>query len=185
VKVKSVLLVITVFLLIGGSFWLLLKGDKSKEIVHQLTSPPPVVQPRDGFGKLVQKTPSCLGGSKPLEYIIGTFQGWEEIQNSSDKYLLLIDRQTKQLLPKVRAIFGSNPTSFLVMDIIEGNLTKSGEATLSFTTGGTTFDEFSQLVQSEGAVKAFLKKQPSEPCNLEDENTFLIADKIYFIPQKR
>lgn len=114
-----------------------------------------------------------------IESITGTFQRWEKIPNSSDKFAYLTDSRTGESFPKVRVGFEFSS--------LFGDETGRGDATVfaveksngeydvlgylkDFTSG-----EVDELIKPGDNVKIMLKKRIDKIGNLKDEDGNLLA----------
>lgn len=132
--------------------------------------------------------PSGAENLDKVEFIAGNFEGWEEVEGSQDKYILLISPQTEETFPKIRIGFGFSPLFGYKEseDATVFAVTKNGEdyEVLGYFKDFTS-DEMDKLVKNGDFVKVILKKEIVEETddgfadlstkNLKDENSNLLA----------
>lgn len=145
-----------------------------------------IIVPRQQQVQDPTPSPTPCEACVATESIIGYFKEWEQIQDSKDKYILLTDRQTGQLLPKVRVVSGEKSpygemSSFFSAEVKAKTVELVEEVVLNLITERITPEEFEGLVQSGDTVKLFLKKPTNEEDKVTDQNGHFLAEKIWFV----
>ena len=138
------------------------------------TPPPPSSEP----------TPTPVADPfKFVESLEGTFQRWEDVPNSSDKYAFLADPQTGDLFPKVRVGFE--------FSLLFGDNTRRADATVfAVEKGGEdyevlgylkdfTSEEIDMLIKPGDRIKFMLTKRIDEVGNVKDKEGNLLANWLF------
>jgi|SRR3989344_317622 len=97
------------------------------------------------------------GAGEFPDKIIGSFQAWELIENSSDRYLIIKNPISQEMLPKTRISFGTRPfcndidntTSLAVENILKNEVNE-----LNKTMGNLSAEEFTQLIKKDDVLIA-------------------------------
>lgn len=161
------------------------------------------IEPNDEIGRTVfydWRGEKALGGMGEVEvqnddstvftrHITGTFSGWEDIPDSSDKYLLLNHPETNSSLPKIRILFAPNQNL-----PVWANITRFGIEVLDYGPNNSSdeddiFYNFGDIAKLPMAtLEKLIKKGDALGCfiyfdvdsagkriNLFDENGQLVA----------
>ncbi len=143
---KLLLLFTIIFILIGVNVYLYLKTPKLQPEPQAIPKPftikvtPSASSYKTIYGKgtniiYTSKTPYALSGSGLIEtvaqdgktyigYIVGLFQGFESIANSTDKYALISEYDTNKVY-KVRTFWGTENT--LLTKVLLEDLNQIGD----------------------------------------------------------
>lgn len=115
------------------------------------------------------------------DFIIGHFQSWEEIPDSEDRYILLINPKTNNAFPKIRvgfefsSLFSAGPgKENTTVFAVEKN---EGEYDVLGSIKDFTVKEIDKLIQPGEIIKVLPEKKAGtmESFNLKDEDGSFLA----------
>lgn len=108
----------------------------------------------------------------------GNFEKWEEVENSPDKYILLTDSQTNQVLSKIRVgfefgpLYGNEGSEDITVFAVE-----KGENEYDILSALKYFasEEINKLIKKGDPVKIFLKRTMAEEESVKDDQGNFVA----------
>lgn len=173
-KVFWVLLVFTIFVWIGLGIYYL-------KSTHSVRAPVIPASEVTTFFSPQQTTPAVSENLDEVEFIVGQFQGWEEIKNSPDKYILLTDADTQKAFPKIRVGFEMSPLfGYGQEDITVFAAEKNDEDyDVLWSFEQYTSGEIDQLIKKGDLIKIVLTQEHEKEINRKDENGNYLAHWLF------
>lgn len=117
-----------------------------------------------------------IPAQEKIEYIVAQFQGWENISDSFDKYLIVTDdafssSQKYRVAFENSSLFGENPTTYFVENLKISNIIKKEkiEKPNSSSLIEVGFSEFSKLIDKGDTLILLPVIEPPE-WQKKDEN---------------
>ena len=181
-KVRLILFFVVILFLAEMGYFILsgriLEESETASLPVGSLSTPTITQQRSGFSELMREMPPKV--------MVGLFQEWENIPGSSDRYLILVSRQNRQLFPKARVLvdstsFFSKNTLFFTAEIKTREIESREEVIMDTKTNEISLEEFVRLVDPEDIINVFLRQLPSEESNVVDENSNFLAERVWLV----
>lgn len=127
----------------------------------------------------VQPTkPAISENLDELEFVVGNFQGWEKIEDSPDRYILLTNPKSGNLFPKIRVGFEFSPLFGFggSKDITVFAVEKSEEEyDVLYALKYFTDEEIDKLIKKNDPIKIYLQWKLEKEENVKDEKDNLVA----------
>ena len=143
---------------------------------------PPVLRPREVSPSVFPQPTEAMITNQfdEIEFIVGNFENWEEIEGSPDKYLLLTDPQTGKVFPKIRIgfefseLFGYDGQKDITVFAVR-KTEKETDYEVLYALKYFTNEEIDKLIRRGDWIKIFFQKEKDKEVNAKDENGQLLA----------
>lgn len=174
--IPSIIIGLIVLEIVGLACWWWKSQKEKRETLFVSQKPTFVPTPTP--------VPISLEGVDKMEPIVGNFQKWEKIQDSEDRYFVLVNTEGGELFPKVRVgfEFGElwNQEGFQ-FKYVTGLGVKRNENEYEALGDFRDFtdEELDKLFKKGDPVKIFLRMGPKESKSLKDENGFTLAYWVF------
>lgn len=113
-----------------------------------------------------------------VEFIIGNFVRWEEIEGSQDRYILLTDPKTNKAFPKIRvgfefsSLYGYEGSKDITVFAVEKGEEKYD---VLYALKYYSEKEIDQLIKKRDWIKIYFKRKLEKEENVKDDKGTLLA----------